>query len=255
MMGWHRPLITTIVVAVMAAATAVAQSDRPGSVVMQPRVLSPAEFLAGDTARADGRSFIPGAVTGSYSAEQDSLYRDALAVRISARSRFLSDTRAFSRAISLAETVERRPSDWERLNQNMAIPPELLVPTAEERTAYQVNIANAMYVPGVLLFPMGTGNLQVGIGDIAKIFGLVEDVSPKIRYVVDETTEVTIVVYSSSAVAVATLFNGIQAQGAYEIIWDGRSDAGRTVANGDYVAEVRLGNQKIMRKRIAWPPQ
>jgi hypothetical protein len=222
---------------------------------MQPRVLSPAEYLMGDTSRADGRILLPGAVTGSYSAAQDSLYREALSIRMSAQSRFIADTRQFSAMMSSVESLNLRPSDWERLNQNMTIPPELLVPSAQERTAYEVNIARSMYVPGVLLFPMGSGNLQVGLGDIAKIFGLVEDVSPRIRYVVDETTEVTIVVYSASALKIATLYNGIQAPGAYEIVWNGRTDTNKGVANGDYVAEISLGNLKMMRKRIVWPPQ
>jgi len=240
---------------ILAGTIIVSAQNGNGSVVMQPRVLSPAEYLTGDTSRVDGRTLIPGAVTGTYSPMQDSLYKQALAIRMSARSRFIIDTRAMSDVLATAEALERRPSDWERLNANMAIPPELLVPTAQERTQYEVNIARSMYVPGVLLFPMGTGNLQVGLGDIAKIFGLVEDVSPRIRYVVDETTEVTIVIYSASAVAIARIFNGIQAPGAYEIVWNGRTDENREVATGDYVAEVRLGNLKIMRKRIAWPPR
>ena len=212
-MRWSRPLVAVSMLFVASACVALAQTNGTGSVVMQPRVLSPAEYLTGDTSRVEGRSLIPGAVTGSYTQQQDSLYKEALAIRMSARSRFISHTRAMSDAMATVEALDRRPSDWERLNANMAIPPELLVPTAQERTQYEVNIARSMYVPGVLLTPMGQGNLQVGLGDIAKLFGLAEDVSPRIRYVVDETTEVTIVVYSASAVAVARIFNGIQAPG------------------------------------------
>jgi flagellar hook assembly protein FlgD len=99
---------------------------------------------------------------------------------------------------------------------------------------------------------MGTGNMQVNLNDIAKVFGLGEDVSPDIRYVVDEQLFVEIVVYSSQAMIVSTLYNGVQAPGVYTVTWNGTSQDGRAVADGEYIAEVRLGTQRLMRKRITW---
>lgn len=237
-------------VSIMAQSSAV---DAKAPKAMQPRILSPAEFLMGDTSQRASQILLPGTISSSTTAIQDSLYAQALAVRVSARARFQSDVRFLSQSLATMTFQQPRVSEWERMRANMAIPPEYLVPSAQERTQYELNIARSMYVPGVLLTPMGTGNLQVKLGDIARIFGLEEDVSPRIRYVVDETIEVTIVMYSTSAVMVATLFNGIQPPGAYEIVWNGRDDSNNPIAPGDYVAEVRLGSVKLMRKRIVWP--
>lgn len=148
--------------------------------------------------------------------------------------------------------LQRTPSIWEQINTTMNIPHEIMQPSPQERTQYQLTIANAMYVPGVLLYPMGTGNAMINFNDIAKVFGFGEDVSPVIRYVVDETIEVEILLYSTQAIIVRTLFNGIQAPGTYTITWDGREQNGKQVTDGEYIAEVRLGGERIMRKRISW---
>ncbi len=71
---------------------------------------------------------------------------------------------------------------------------------------------------------------------------------------VDQTIEVTVVIYSSSAVRIATLYNGIQPPGAYEVVWNGLTDNNTPAPKGDYVAEVQLGDQRVSRKRIVWPP-
>lgn len=214
-----------------------------------------AAFSQIDTLNSQSRTHVPGDVSGTTTPKQDSAYKYALAINISGRSRFEYHTRIFFDAMRASADLERKPSSWENIQRNLAIPPELLNPSPQEITQYRMNIANAQYVPGVLMWPMGTGNLQVNLGDIAAIFGLVEDVSPRIAYAIDETTEVTVVVYSASAILIRTIFNGVQKPGTYQLDWDGRSDAGKLVANGDYVAEVQLGDKRMMRKHIVWPPQ
>ena len=201
------------------------------------------------------RTHVPGQITTPYSPAQDSLYKAALSVMTTGRARFQFDTREFSDAMRAAAELAPKTSNWENMRRNMAIPPELLAPSPQEIAQHRLNIANSQYVPGVLMWPMGTGNLQVNMGDIARLFGLAEDVSPNIAYVVDETSDVTIVVYSASAILIRTLFRGVQSPGAYNLDWDGRNDAGKMIGNGDYVAEVQLGKTRIMRKHIVWPPQ
>lgn len=225
------------------------------SVLIQPRVLTPEEFLTGDTSSSASRSSLPGSSGGRYSAVQDSLYKQALRINVSSLVRFSNDIRSLSAALVTARELTRRPSQWENIARNLAIPANILAPTAAEVTQYRINIANSMYVPGVLMFPMGTGNFQIGLDQIGKMFGLVEDVSPRIRYAVDETTEISIVIYSTQAIAIATIFRGIQVPGAYEVTWNGRDDNGRPAMRGDYVAEVRLGFERLLRKRIVWPPE
>jgi hypothetical protein len=145
------------------------------------------------------------------------------------------------------------PSPWENIQRNLDIPAQMLAPSPQEVLQYRLAIANSQKVPGVLLFPMGTGNFSATFGDIARVFGLAEDVSPSIAYRVDETMEVSIVIYSASAIVVRQMFRGVQSVGAYRVEWDGKNDVGRIVPNGDYVAEVRLGTARIVRKRIIVP--
>ena len=250
-MRWYRTIGAILAVAMYGALLSSAQTNGTGSVVMQPRILSPREYLTGDTSRTDGRTSIPGATSGGYTPEQDSAYKEALATTVAARARFMHSTRELSAVFSLTQALERTPTPWENLQRNMAIPAEMLTPSPQQIAQYQLNIQQSQYVPGVLMFPMG-GNVQISFGEIAKFFGLTEDVSPRIQYLVDETTEVTIVIYSASALKIATIFNGIQPVGIYEITWNGRDDENKPVPAGDYVSEVRLGNQRIMRKRIVW---
>lgn len=206
-----------------------------------------------DTARA--RQNLPGEVTTSYTAAQDSAYRLALKAPLSGNVRFAHDARTLAYTIETKSRIAPQESAWEAITRTMNVPSSIYAPTAQEVVQHRINIANAQYVPGILLYPMGTGNMQVNLGDIAKMFGLQEDVSPRIRYTVDETTEIQIVIYSPQARIITTLFSGIQAPGQYEVNWNGQDDQGHPVFPGDFVAEVRIGTDRITRKRIVWPPR
>lgn len=244
---------TMLLIAVAALAIQSLRAQQAeGSVVIQPRVLSPSEFLEGESAYDGERYGIPGEITVQSSPVQDSAYRRALAIAISASVRFAVALRDRATLDRYMRDVQRPPSIWEQINRTMNIPAELLKPSPQEQAQYRLTLANAMYVPGVLLFPMGTGNVQISFGEIAKVFGIGEDVSPVIRYVVDETIEVEIVVYSSRAMIIATIFKGIQAPGAYTVTWSGKDNTGKPAYHGDYIAEVRLGSERTMRKRIEW---
>lgn len=247
----HYVLITLAFTVV--AGAAVAQGDRE-STVMQPRVLSPRDYLYTDTLAARERD-AQSAVFAQQQSAQDSAFKQALQLDITATSRFAAMTRMLQVAWETQKAVKRDPSPWEMAMVTMNIPAEMLQPSPQEMTQRAIAIANSQYVPGVLQRPMGTGNLQVRLSDIYKFLGLVEDVSPRVVYDVDEATYIEIVIYSAQARVINTIFRGGQQAGRYEIIWNGRDDAGRTVANGDYIAEVRFGTARIQRKRIVWPPQ
>lgn len=208
-----------------------------------------------DTSRYFPRTGIPGDPGVAFSAKQDSLYKQALSTIVSPQSRFEFESRMVTEALRTMAALGPPPSPWETIQRNLNIPSEMLAPSPQEVTQYRIAIANAQNVPGVLLYPMGTGNFSASFGDIARVFGLAEDVSPGIAYRVDETMEVSIVIYSASAIIVRTMFRGIQGAGTYRVAWDGKNDDGRTVPNGDYIAEVRLGSARIVRKRIVVPFQ
>jgi len=236
--------------------SAVVSTAQPkSSVVIQPRVMAPGEFIAADSSDFDARTGIPGQVRAPSTDEQDSAYRQAMQLQLSASTRFTIALREASALLRVLSTTKRPSTIWDQINETMNIPASVLAPKPQELTQYQLTIANAMYVPGVLLFPMGTGNMQVSFSHIAKVFGLGEDVSPDIRYVVDEQVYVEIVIYSAQAMIVSTIYSGVQPPGVYTVTWNGTSQDGHTVTDGEYIAEVRLGTQRVMRKRITWKSQ
>ncbi|MBU3742168.1 MAG: hypothetical protein FGM24_07760 [Candidatus Kapabacteria bacterium] len=219
------------------------------SPVMQPRVLRPAEYMYTDSLRLKEQD----AIITMMQTAQDSAFEAAKRMDITAAARFAAATRMLQDAWEAFIAMKREPTPWELIAETMNIPKEMLAPSAQEVTQRQIMIANSQNVPGVLLRPMGTGNAQVRLQDVYQFFGLTEDVSPRIVYSVDVSTNVEIVIYSTQAKVVATIFRGVQPAGKYEITWNGMDDAGRNVVNGDYIAEVRLGTEKLQRKRILWP--
>lgn len=248
-----RTLTTSVLLPTLSALVMVqiAYCQQSPSVLQQPRPLSPAEFITADTSQSV-RTGVPGQVQAPSSRDQDSLYRQALELQITAPARFSIATRETSTLLMMMSRENSRRTIWDQIDETMNIPASIFKPRDQEVTQYQLTIANAMYVPGVLLRPMGTGNVQISFSDIAKVFGIGEDVSPVIRYVVDEQLPVEIVIYSTQAMIIATLFSGIQEPGTYTITWNGRSQDGKPVQPGEYIAEVRLGRERIMRKRITW---
>lgn len=197
-----------------------------------------------------------GQVTTGVSPAQDTAFYQAMMLKITARQRFAEQARQTTAILETTTALAPQPTVWERAMANLAmIPQEMLAPTSDQVVAHQTNLQAATYVPGVLLFPMGSGNLQVGLGTIGRFIGIVEDVSPVLTYNLPEASEVKITVYSTSALQVRLLYKGIQHAGRYSIEWDGRDDLGREIVRGDYIAEIALGQNRIIRKRIVWPPE
>lgn len=240
--------LSVLIIMVLCALHTSAQQTHT-SPVMQPRVLKAAEYMYTDSLRLKEQD----AIITMMQTAQDSAFEAAKRMDITAAARFAAATRMLQDAWEAYLAMKREPTPWELIAQTMNIPTEMLKPSPQEVTQRQVMIANAQYVPGVLLRPMGTGNVQVPLQDIYRFFGLTEDVSPRIVYSVDEATNVEIVIYSTQAIVIATIFRGIQPAGKYEITWNGMDDGGRNVVHGDYIAEVRLGTEKLQRKRILWP--
>ncbi len=138
---------------------------------------------------------------------------------------------------------------WQIAIQNIRnIPSSFYNPSPVEIAHRQTMIQNAFEVPFVMTLQQF--GLKITTEAIANFFGLSEDLSPKISYSLDYNADVEIVVYSVSSVVVATLFNGRQSPGNYSLTWNGRDSNGRLMPAGDYIAEVRIGKEKYIRKRI-----
>lgn len=251
----HIPTLSGLLLALLLWAPLSAHAQQGTSVVVQPRIQSAREYLTGDSLDASQRQSVPGQTIHRFSAFQDSAYVQALRSNVSASLRFATSARLLVASIESTPRTINEPTPAELVARTMSIPSAFLLPSGQEVLQQQIAIANSQYVPGVLLRPMGTGNLQVGLNQIASFFGLTEDVSPTISYVVEQRSDVEVVVYSTQARIIATVFRGTQPPGSYEVTWNGRDESGKGVMNGDYVAEVRIGTERLLRKRMVWPPQ
>jgi flagellar hook assembly protein FlgD len=60
---------------------------------------------------------------------------------------------------------------------------------------------------------------------------------------------VTLRIYDVAGRVVRTLVDGPQTAGSRAAVWDGRSDAGLTLASGVYLAEVKAG-EEVKRGRL-----
>ncbi len=191
---------------------------------------------------------LPGSSRKVYLPEQDSAFQKALDMQLPFSLRARLD-------LELSEPLwrylmsESSKNPWvSALRSLEQMPEEAFMPSDVERTLREINIMNSMYVPFVRTYsPYGA---KIDFETIGKFLGIVEDVSPTIKYSLGITADVEIVIYSIQAIAVATLFKGVQSPGNYTITWNGRDDNGRLMPAGDYIAEVGIGQERYVRKRI-----
>jgi hypothetical protein len=219
-------------------------------VILKDNNFTPLQILKGDTIKIDTvktkLDAMPGAFGRPTSMFQDSNYTRALRLRIPLSTRLNNDLRMFSQYLP---TVAKKPySPYERIRENLDIPPEYFKPSAREMFQHEYNLQQASTYNNTTLY--NPNGLKIPFSMIGSFLGLVEDVSPVMKYTLEYRTRVQVVVYSMNAVIIATMFDGIQSPGDFTYTWNGRDDSGRLLPVGDYVGEVRIGKEKLIRKRI-----
>ncbi len=189
--------------------------------------------------------------TTLYRQLQDSVYKIYSKLGVTARSLFQYN-------LSLSDELwQKLTNKSEDLPYQLAmrslsvVPSTAFKPSGEEIVQRQEAIAAGLRLPTGLSYPQG--GMRVPLDLIGQFLGIVEDVSPEIRYTIDAPNEIEIVIYSMQAKVIATLFKGRQVPGSYEISWSFRDENGRRMTSGDYIAEVRIGNTRYVRKRIVIP--
>lgn len=186
--------------------------------------------------------------TSAFSAQQDSNYYRLKSLSIPPAT--LAQLHAKLFAAQWRAMLERRlKPTWDIVAANLDIPAEYYIPSGREQVQREFAIMQSQARPQALPQTPNTG-LQIPFGVIGDFFGLTEDVSPVLTYSLDYTTPVEIVIFSSNAKMVAIVFKGVQQPGTYKFTWNGRDERGRRMTKGDYVAEIRIGQEKTMRKRI-----
>lgn len=233
--------------AVGSAAIAQSTGDSTKSVEITRSVPDSTQGMFRDTAELGTVAVVP------FSREQEQNYVRALRLQLPPSARFRAEARLLAAEWQLyAEGRLRLP--LAAMSSNLDIPEEFYVPTSQERYLHNYNIAMSQYVPN--LSPpksAGSAGVSMSLSSIGKLLGLVEDVSPTISYALDYPVAVEAVVYSTQAKVVAVMFRGQQPPGRYALTWNGRDDQGKPMPKGDYIAEVRIGNDFVVRKRMQIP--
>jgi len=234
----------------ISSAQAIVTRDSSKSVIIKTNDLTPLDLLRGDTnkVKSDLNKYdaMPGAVGKATLPFQDTNYIRALRLHIPNSARLANDLRYFSDLIPGKSDLSTQE---DAANDALNLPPEYYMPRSVDIANYQYNILTSQNnVTGIrTIQPFG---FKMSFGQIGRLLGLVEDVSPVISYEIDYRTNVQVVIYSVNATVVATLFEGTQIPGRYTYTWNGRNDAGLRLPPGDYIGEVRIGKQRYIRKHI-----
>ena len=183
---------------------------------------------------------------------QDSAYVRAMRIRIPASVRLENDMKVL--AYKYADYKNQEDiSSWAAAVRNLDLPSKVYSPTAVEAVQRRLMIENSQYVPFLNTVPRPGVGVSMSLSSIGRFLGVIEDVTPEIKFAVYGTEEVDVTVYSIQASAVCTIFHGELKSGDYKYVWNFRDDKGRQVPAGDYVAEVKIGKSRYFRKRIVRP--
>lgn len=236
------------------SAFALEDSSSVNTILKKPRVFTPIQAITGDTISRDttkkSEQIVPGS-RNQFSAEQDSAYYRMMRLGIAPGTLAQLHAKIISLGIAMRKEQEQE-NPFAIALRNLDLPPEYYQPRSEDIVQREEMIARSQAIPTGR--PGGMrGGVSIGLNDIGVFLGISEDVSPVINYVVDYAVNVKVVIYSTAAREVAMMFQGQQNPGKYQLTWNGRDDKGRPMPSGDYVAEVRLGNDRFVRKRITIP--
>lgn len=254
-------LICTLCMALLISMQAMPQnafaqddSSSVNTILKKPRVFTPIQAITGDTISRDttkkSEQIVPGS-RNQFSAEQDSAYYRMMRLGIAPGTLAQLHAKIISLGIAMRKEQEQE-NPFAIALRNLDLPPEYYQPRSEDIVQREEMIARSQAIPTGR--PGGMrGGVSIGLNDIGVFLGISEDVSPVINYVVDYAVNVKVVIYSTAAREVAMMFQGQQNPGKYQLTWNGRDDKGRPMPSGDYVAEVRLGNDRFVRKRITIP--
>lgn len=74
--------------------------------------------------------------------------------------------------------------------------------------------------------------------------------STRISFSLAEACEISLVIHEQTGRTVRTLLKGPAPAGPRSVDWDGRDDAGRPVASGTYLYELKAGHERAARKMV-----
>jgi hypothetical protein len=139
------------------------------------------------------------------------------------------------------------------MRRNLTFNSKDWMPTAADRARREEDIARSQDW-GNVYKNIPRAGISIPLRSIGQALGLVEDVSPRVRYTLMRTEAVAVRVYDLEANLVATLVDGVQPPGEYSFDWDFNDSSGHRVHYGDYIVEVVAeGTRLLLRKRVEVP--
>ena len=134
--------------------------------------------------------------------------------------------------------------------------------TPIDQIAFSGNLHGTFYLDDIRLAAAkpiaspSTAVLEEHTGAVPDVFALDQNFpnpfnsSTVISFNLPTFSDATLTVYNLVGQKVATLLDDTRAAGTYTVRWDGRDDAGQTLASGMYLYRVRAETQAITRKLL-----
>ncbi|MBE2190236.1 MAG: hypothetical protein KGZ71_02125 [Desulfobulbaceae bacterium] len=240
-------ILTFLLTAYLANSQNRSDEKKPETILKIQPSKSPLETMQEGGNSDNGNQKLPTSKE-SFTPEQDSAFFAAMRLSLPIRTLINNNLHYSDDLWNLGRSISQG-TPWQIAIENLrSIPPEFYRADPVEMIHRQYAIEQSMHVPYI------NNHLRYGtkitFESIGKLFGLIEDTSTEIKYNLDYSTDVEVVIYSISSVVVATLFNGNQTPGSYKLTWNGRDEFGKMMPPGDYIAEVRIGKERYIRKRI-----
>ncbi len=200
-------------------------------------------------ARTKGASGLLGTTApGEYpfTSEQDRRFYEALSVPLSPSLRFCIDARqVFADVLS---KPDRKRSLIELARETVDVQSMVSAKEMPEIRRYKEDISHSFSIPGVKEFSTLPGLFEPSNINLRGLFQ--EDLTPMLRYRLEEAAQVNVSIFSDQAALVRRLYQGFQAQGEYTHVWNNRNDEGYKVASGYYVGVITIGTTMSLRKPI-----
>ncbi len=138
------------------------------------------------------------------------------------------------------------------MHRNLALNPREWMPTAADTRRRDDDIKQSQSWDQIHQNIPRVG-ASVSLQDIGRVLGLIEDVTPRIKYTLTRTDSITVKVYDLTSRNIRVIVNGVQSPGVYSFDWDLQDNDGQRVVAGDYIAEVIVARRLVVRKRIEVP--
>lgn len=196
---------------------------------------------------------ITGDTTIKFTPEQDSTFQQKL-FDSSKTTLFQKDfTYSIDELSELVDSLNNTPQAI--MKRNLTFNPNDLKPDARDMMRRQEDIRRSLYgwddKRPQAFYPL---QISISMGSIGRFFGVIEDVTPRIKYILTKKSFVSVKVYDHTAKLVRTLVNSYQTAGSYSFDWNLKDDNNKKVAIGDYIAEIIIDGQPYkMNKRIEVP--